>query len=148
MLHFSSPTRKQKAQVSGFILSFNLSLCKLSHLHVFLSKTIRSMSTKLGIKHLWVKEIQVHSNEGLWLFKGRKKQNSEKISSRIIWQFSIKFSTKHFKVEHIQIYSDEGSHPFPKGDNWTRGPWATSLHGPFWDPVPINKYICAKLSWL
>ena len=62
---FSSP--ELKAQVSFSVLDSSLVHCPVLsltfYIFVFFSRTTVPISTKLGIKHSWLKGIQVYSNE-------------------------------------------------------------------------------------
>ena len=62
----------------------------LKYLKIFLFRTTRSISTKLGTKHPWVEEIQVCSNEGL-----RPSQRGDKSEMvKLYWKYSKILSSK------------------------------------------------------
>ena len=69
---FSSPELKAQLRFSDRLLSvLSLSTClSVCKLFLFFSRTTGPISTKLGTKHLLVKEIQVCSNEGPCPFQG------------------------------------------------------------------------------
>ena len=95
-------------------------------LKIFFSKTTGLISTKLGTKHLWVKGIQVCSNEVPRPFPWGDNYEFAKIYWRI-WKIifsrttgsiSNKLSAMHPRVKGIQLYSNEGLLPFQRGDNY------------------------------
>ena len=88
------------------------------HISIFFSRTTEPVSTKLGIKHSWVKGIQVYSNEGP-SFSSRG-DNCE-IKEMHWWHFidkfffsrttgltSTEFGAKHPLLKGIQICLHEG----------------------------------------
>ena len=81
-------------------------------LKIFISRSTGPILTKLGVKHSWVKGIQVYSNEGLCPFLRGYNYEIAKIYWRI-WKIffsrttvpiSIKLSTNHPWMKEIQIF--------------------------------------------
>ena len=117
--------------------AFLIKICPLSvvvvivvvvnfHIFIFFSRTTGSISTKLGTKHLWVKGIQVHSNEGpCSLLRGDNYeiakihwQNFKIYFSRTTGPILTKLGTKNSCVKGIQVCSNVGPCPFLRGDNY------------------------------
>ena len=96
---------------------------KKRNLKIFFSRTTGPVSSTLGTKHPWVRDIQVCSNEGSWRFlrgdnyKIAKKKywRNLKIFSRIIGPIATKLGTKHPWAKRMQCFSNEGSRPFLRG---------------------------------
>ena len=89
---------------------------------IFLSRTTRPISTKLGIKRPRVKYFKVCSNEGPVLFQGNIKTKQRKYINNILKIFffrntvviSVKLGTKHSRVKRIQVCSNKGALLFQK----------------------------------
>ena len=94
---------------SSLSISSSLSLSYTFHIFIFFSRTTGSISTKLGTKHLWVKGIQVSSNEGPRPFPRVDNYKLAKIHWRNIqnqWANFNQFRTKHPLVKGIQVCSN------------------------------------------
>ena len=95
------------------------------HIFIFFSRTTGPISNKLGTNYLWVKGIQVCSNEGPCPFPRGDNYKIVKIHrwnlkiffSRTTGPISTKLGTKHPWVKVVQVCSNEGPRPFPREDN-------------------------------
>ena len=86
---------------------------------ILFSRTTGLISIKLGTNHLWVKGIQVYSNEGPLLFPRVDITNIENkltilniFFSRTTLPITTEFGTNHPWVKIILVYSNEGSRIF------------------------------------
>ena len=128
------------------------------HIFNFFSRTSGPIWTKLGTKHLWVKGIQICSNEGPCPFP--RGDNSEIVKlnwkyfkiffSRITGPIWTKLSTKHPWVERIQVCSNAGPSPSPRGENSEN----VKLNWKYFKIVfsrttgPIWTKLCTKHLWV
>ena len=120
-LFFSSPERKDKVSFSDCLFSIHLYICLLTF-HIFnFSRITRPISTKLGIRHPWVKGIQVASNEEPCPFQ--RGDNNEianihrinlKIFFRTTWLISTKLSTRYPRMKGIQFFFQNKDHSILK----------------------------------
>jgi hypothetical protein len=94
-------------------------------LKIFFSRTTGPISTKLGRKHPWVKDIQNCTNDNDRPFP--RGDNSENVKiyrkslkiffSRTTGPISTKLDRKHPCMKGIQNCTNDDDRPFPRGDN-------------------------------
>ena len=100
--------------------AFLIEICLLSytfHIFVFSSRSMWPISTKLRIKHLPMKGIQVCLNKGPHPFQGEiianiHWQHLKTFFSRTAGPISIKLSIKHSLVRAFNFFQVEGHTPF------------------------------------
>ena len=137
----------------------------LQYLKIFLSRNTGPISTNLGTKHPWVKEIQVYSNEGPRPFPRADNYEIAKIHwqnliiffSRTTRPISTKLDTKHPLVKGTQVCSTSNEGPFLgltgsiSTKLCTKHPWVKGIQiCSNEEPHPIPKeynYEIAKIHW-
>ena len=120
LLQFIFGKRNFKSvQMKGPAIFQGKIILKIAKLHwqifkIFFSSTTGPISTKLGTKHLWVKVIQVGSNEGLRPLSMGDKNIAKKhwhifiiFFSRTTGSISIKLDTNHLWIKEIQVCSNQ-----------------------------------------
>ena len=104
-------------------------------LKIFFSRTTRPISTKLGTKHPWVREIQDCSNErpGLIVrgdnYETANDSRLKMFFSRTTGPISTKLGTKHPRMRGIQDCSNERPGLIVMGNNYeTANYWRLKNH--------------------
>ena len=109
--------------ISSQWISVCLSVCNFSHFDFF-SRTIlgQFQPNLIDTKHLWVKGIQVYSNDGPGPFpRGdiiTKWRKLKIFFSRTTELISTKLGTNSPWLKGIQVHLNEGSCLIPRGDNY------------------------------